>query len=386
MLHARPFTISLLLWLLPGGLMWACQICIPFPTDSLADHLLKSSATVLAREDPDAPFTLQTTTVLAGELPSTPLELFLDSQSRRILATSPEKTAICVYQSDADPPGWRRLGIDHGELKPLIEAILSESPQWERHPDERPRFFAPFLRHPDPQIATLAHLEVARAPYSEIRDLAGAIPLIEIRSYLTNIRYAEWHALYILFLAQSTDPLDHQRVIETVESNAEYSITLQTAAWATAFIEIQQSAGIDRLDELYFSNSRRTAEEVDAIHAAYSVQGSNTPGVIQDRIIESYKLVLTHYPRLAPRIVADLIKWQRPELQQQVVDLLSNPDHPFNPEESLQLRAYLRAPEPQPIASAADQSSKWSLAWIIAVLALLPYLFRRGSARSKAQS
>ena len=376
MLHARSFARLLLLWLMIAGSSWACQICIPFPTDSLADHLLRSGSVVLARENPEAPFTLQTTTVLAGDSSPPPLELFLDSQSRRILSNSATKSVVCVYQPDEDPPGWRRIGLDRGELRPLIEEILRRAPEWESQPDERPRFFAPHLRHSDPQIATLAHLEVARAPYSQIRDLAGEIPIVEIRNYLANIRYAEWHALYILFLAQSEDPVDQQRIVKSVESNAEYSITLQTAAWATAYIEIKQLAGLDDLDQLYFSNPGRSPEEMDAIQAAYSVQGSNTPGRLQDRIVSSYRTALEHYPHLAPRIVADLEKWKRPELKDSIVALLGGAAVPFTPEETLQLRAYVRGTAPAIPEEAARSTGKWIYVAVIAGLLLLPYVFR----------
>ena len=52
--------------------------------------------------------------------------------------------------------------------------------------------------NPDSQIRTLAHLEVARAPYDTIRELRNVIPPQEIRSFLADFRYIEWHALYIL--------------------------------------------------------------------------------------------------------------------------------------------------------------------------------------------
>ena len=377
MFLARLQIVFLLLWLFAVGPARACQICIPFPTESLADHLLKSSAVVLARENPDAPFTLQTTTVLAGDSSPPSLELFLDSQSRRILANDEEKSIICVYQPAQDPPAWRRVGLDHGALRPLVEEILRQRSHWENQPDARPRFFAPYLRHPDPQIATLAHLEVGRAPYSQIRDLAGAIPTTEIRKYLANIRYAEWHALYILFLAQSQDSEDKRRIVEAIESNAKFSLTLQTAAWATAFIETERSAGLDRLDELYFSNPQRTRQEMDAIHAACSVQGTNSPKGLQDRILESYRLALTHHADLAPRIVADLTKWKRADLADSIVSLLQTPSVAFTPEENLQLRAFVRGNTPDPAHHDPDHPSpRRSYLWLAVGLLLLPYLFR----------
>ena len=377
MFLARPHIVFVLLWLVGVGAAGACQICIPFPTDSLADHILRSKLIVLARENPESPFTLRITQVLAGNPDAPPIDLFLDSQSRRILAADHDKSVICAHQTDTDLPAWRRIGIDHGELRPLIEAILERATAWEKQPAQRPQFFAPYLRHPDPQIATLAHLEVGRAPYSQIRELAGSIPTTELREYLSNLRYAEWHALYILFLAQSQDPEDRQRIVDSFESNAKYSLTLQAAAWATAFIETEGSPGLDRLDELYFSNPRRTRQEMDAIHAACSVQGANSPKELQDRILKSYRLALTHHANLAPRIVADLTKWNRADLADFILSLLHTPSVTFTPEENLQLRAYVRENASGPTSDhPAPPPPGRSYLWLAVGLLLLPYLFR----------
>ncbi len=34
----------------------ACTICVPYPTRTVADHLIESRAAALARENPDMPF------------------------------------------------------------------------------------------------------------------------------------------------------------------------------------------------------------------------------------------------------------------------------------------------------------------------------------------
>lgn len=382
MKSAMPWTFltaALLFW---TSLSWACQICIPFPTKSLADHLLESSCVVLARENPDRPFTLHPIRVLSGNQDPPELELFLDSQTRRVLSANPDKTVICGFQPEADPPTWRRIGLDHGDLLPLVKEILIQSDTWTNQPASRPLFFAPYLRHPDSQVATLAHLEIGRAPYSQIRNVAKAVPVQEVRNYLNNFRYAEWHALYILFLGQSSEPSDHERIIEAVESHARFSITLQSAAWATAFIEIRQTEALDRLDELYLSNSSRTPDEIQAIHAAYSVQGSNSKDSLQDRIVESYGKLLPLYPTLAPRITEDLTKWGRPDLKEPIVRLLKEASPAYSPEETLQLRAYLRMVESD-IAATQEASSKWLYLWLAVSLILLPYGLRIIRIKSK---
>ena len=58
----------------------ACQICLPMPTESLADRVLAAEHLVLARENPEKPFTLRTIrTLQEGITAAPPLDLFLDS-------------------------------------------------------------------------------------------------------------------------------------------------------------------------------------------------------------------------------------------------------------------------------------------------------------------
>ena len=52
----------------------ACQICLPFPARSLVDYLIESDHIVLARENPEKPFTLRAIKTLKGDKPPAPLD------------------------------------------------------------------------------------------------------------------------------------------------------------------------------------------------------------------------------------------------------------------------------------------------------------------------
>ena len=173
-------------------------------------------------------------------------------------------------------------------------------------------------RLPHEQVRTLAHLEVARAPYDQIRSLGGVIPRERINAFLGNFRYMEWHALYILLLAQSDHEADGKRIAEKVRSAAEFGLTTQLAAWATAWIEVDEDEALDFLEVHYFGNPDRNSKEMKALVAALSVHGNRGHVHLRDRIIDAYRGILDSHPDLAPLLVADLTAWEQWDLAEAV--------------------------------------------------------------------
>lgn len=323
----------------------ACQICLPIPTTSAAEYLLEADVVVLAREDPRKPFSLRTVEVLKGDPGEAKMELFLDSQSRRMLSFYPQRKIVCVYQSSGSNSGWLRIGTADSAFGPLVREILDRESGWKDRPKERVNYFAKYLGHKNPQVRTLAHLEVARSLHDEIKNFAGIIPTEDLRTFLKNFRLYEWHALYILLLAQSGEEQDHKLIVERVRSAERIGTVLQLAAWATGWIEIGKEAALDFLHERYLKNPDRPAEEVRPILAALSVHGSRGHTRLRDRIVEGYRSALENYPILAPQIVTDLFAWKRWDLAEPVAAIVNAPPPKLDRAALLQLRAYARQAE-----------------------------------------
>ncbi|MHC4225113.1 MAG: hypothetical protein ACYSX0_20005 [Planctomycetota bacterium] len=292
----------------------ACQICYPFPKKSIVDHLTECDSVVLAREDPQRPFHFRAIELLKGIAPKEPIDLFLDSVTRRILKFHPDRS---VLLAKAGQGAWRRLALVDATLMPVVRDILKRAPNWQLPNTARFEYFARLFGHDHPQIRDLAHLEVARAPYSDIRRLGRSFPRAKVLAGLRDPRYVEWWALHILLLAQSGDARDQQRIIESLRSAERFESTMQLGAWATAFIEIEGEKAIEFLESRYFRGSRRV-EELNAVAAALSVHGSSGRTELRDRIVASYEVLLTQHPAMAPRIVGDLLAWRRWEMAEMV--------------------------------------------------------------------
>ncbi|MEZ5430158.1 MAG: hypothetical protein R3F31_03065 [Verrucomicrobiales bacterium] len=335
---------------LAGGLSHACQICIPFPQKSPADQLIESEGVVLAREDPERPFCFVTVEVLKGSPGPEKIDLFLDTTTRRHLSLHPGHSVLLVKGSGAGDSGWRRIGLMDETFGPVVRETLQRAHAWKDRPSDRTAFFAKRLGDVDPQVRTLAHLELARAPYAEIRKYGGVLSRETIHAFLAERRYVEWHPLYLLLLAQSGHPEDAARIRRSMESAARFAISLNLSAWSTALVEVDQEKGVQFLEENYLCQPSRSDGELRAIIAALSVQGSSGNDALLDRIVSAYGLTLKIHPELAPDLVKDLLAWRRYDLSERVADLASARPPAFDLTTLLKLRTYAKHSDTSPSA------------------------------------
>ena len=273
----------------------ACMICIPVPEKTVADYLIESDTVVLAREDQARPFFYEAVEVLKGADDGAPIDLFLDSTTRRRLATSPERTVV-LARGDARS-GWRSLGYADADYEEVVRHIIDHAPGWQTadHPD-RLEYFVGLLGHGNRTIADLAYLEVGRAPYSKIKALSDRVRPEQMRRFLTDIAYYDWRALAILMLAHTGNDQDRQHISRSFDIAEKHHIDSNLAAWATACIEIEGADAIDRIEDRYFREPDRTRAELTEITKALSVHGSDGRVELRDRIVDAYAVLLETPP------------------------------------------------------------------------------------------
>lgn len=320
----------------------ACPVCFPFPKESSADHLIAADVVVLAREDPERPFHLRAVEVLKGSPGDEGIDLFLDTLTRRLLSLHPEWAVVCTYHGDGPGAWWRRVGVADGEVGPVVREILARAPGWEGAPEDRCLFFADYLTHGNEQLRGLAHIEMARAPYSEIRKIGKTLPPERIRAFLARLRYLEWHSLYILFLAQTGNGGDQSRIRESMRNASRFSMTSLLAAWATALVEVDGEEGLAFLREQYIENRDRDPAEMREIQMALSVHGTNGRTDLRERIVQDYGRMLERHPAMAARVVADLSKWKRVDHVGMVAGILAADPGGLDRGTVQQLRNYVR--------------------------------------------
>jgi len=336
---ARSLWAALLpaLW---AGTAGACQICVPLPERTLADRLLQSDAVVLAREDAARPFHYQPVATLFGKPGEAPIELFLHSQARRVLAADPERAMVLAH--NPRDGSWSALGFNTPELERVVKEILARAGQWrprENTNRERLHWFIPLLGHPDERLHELAYLEIGRAPYAEIRRLAPRIDPGTLHEMLDDPRYLEWQSLAILMLGESSQEQDRRRVRETLAGKARVGSSTNLAAWATALVAVDGSAGIAQLARLYAADPGRGRDELEAVVQALSVHAKAAPE-LRGPVADAYRLMLEHQPAMAPAMVHDLIAWKRWDFAPRIRDIRKA--SPADPLAAYALGLYLR--------------------------------------------
>lgn len=305
---ARVITSLLLccLTLFAGGAA-ACMVCIPFPEDTATDLLQGAEVVVLARENPDKPFSYLATEVLKGELEILEIDLFVDSATRRRLKSNPGQAVVLARGAAAD--SWRSAGYASESYGGLVREILLRTPEW-RDANMRARFFMPYLAAAEPAVRELAYLEVGRASYDTIREADPYVPADQIYRFLANTQYLEWQPLYILLLGIDASAEEAKTVRSAMASSAQFSQGLNLSAWATALIEVDGVAGIEWLERQYLGQPGRDRETVKEIVKALSVQGASRHTNLRRRIAESYAMLIETHPALAGWAARDLTAWK----------------------------------------------------------------------------
>ena len=289
----------------------ACQICVPLPQATIADHLIDSDGVVMAREDPERPFHYVAIEVLKGDPGEEAIDTFLNSRARRILMTDPAYAMVLARSPQDDR--WIALGIARGgDFEAVIRRVLERDDWVSRDSTDLARVmeFAKLLGHPDRRLHELAYLEVGRAPYSLIKEVSPLVPLGKMRAMLEDFQYAEWHSLAILLLGHSDSAIDRNRVYAELEMAHRMGVSRNLAAWATALIEMDGTEGLLHIEELYVDGPRRSAEELEQLVLALSTHGKTNAG-LRDNISDIYRRLMQSNPDMASGFVLDLVAWER---------------------------------------------------------------------------
>jgi len=317
----KKLQIALLGWIFTWTLLsvsagQACVICIPYPERTLADRLLENSDIAFIREVADSPYLFVPVEILRGLPSSEPIKIFCDSSTRRKLLVIPDSVLVVARAGATDT--WQRVTFADTAYQSFIRDIVLNSNDWQGDLkiQNRVNYFSKLLTSEHPYIQEQAYLEVGRAPYQMIKQVAGEIPKAQIYAFLENLRFIEWHNLYILFLGQSTDPKDQAYIRNQVESAVRFGTTTNLASWVTAFIETHPNSGIEEVESWYFAESNHTGEELEQVMASMSVLGSQQNSddwwvsPLREEIVRSYGALLKNYPELAGNVARDLSIWQ----------------------------------------------------------------------------
>lgn len=289
----------------------ACQICLPYPEDTILDRINESESIVLARENPKKPFHLSPIEILRGD--AVEFDLYLPSPTKRLLKLYPNRSIACGYIDDE----WQQIFEYEPQLRSLLNILIAN--EWGEDKTVRAQFFAKYLTDRNSTIQRLAHVEVARAPYANIRSLQHSIPKDYLLSFLGDQRMLEWHSLYILLLAQMADEQDKVGIQKRFEILAEYRLTTQLAAWTLAYLETGKSAALESITNSYFHAKDRSTEEIREVIGALGTYASVAR---KKEIINIFISLLKEQPQLLPELFPWFNQWQAYESAEAISESL----------------------------------------------------------------
>lgn len=309
----------------------ACQICVPYPKKTLADRLLENDDIILAREVYGSPYFFYQVEVIKGSGVEKSFKMFCDSTTRRKLMVIPDSAVVLVRKQNDN---WHLMTFADASFLSFIRTLVSISGDWSSLSDnqERLRFFSKLLNSENQQIHEQAYMEVGRAPYSMIKELAKEVPTKQIYDLLLNYRLLEWHNLYILMLGQSREPKDLEYIRDKIRTAARFGSSQNLAAWVTAFIESHPDNGIEEIELMYFMSKNRTIDEIEQVMAGMSVLGSQTTSSdlknfkLRSKIVQSYAKLLANYPEMVGYISKDLAAWRVQAYVGQISEIRENPE------------------------------------------------------------
>jgi hypothetical protein len=311
-----------------AGAADACTLCVGYPEKSAADWLIESSSVALAREDPNQPFSLAPVEFLKGDSDGAEIGLFLDSVTRRALASDPNRTVVIVRANEGG--SWRRLALANSKYEAMVRRILLFAPEWKGANGRlrRAEFFLLLFGHEDPTIHELAYLEMARAPYGVIKRLSRFVGREQLEPILSRPEYLEWRWLAILMLANRAAAEDNRHaakdkeyIAESFRSAERFRLSANLAAWAAASIEIEGARAVSFIEDRYFGMPDRTNEELKEVLRALSLHGSEGRVELRDRIVAAYGKLLEVHPVMSAHVAADLLAWNRAEWTEELAQI-----------------------------------------------------------------
>ncbi|MFD2159040.1 hypothetical protein ACFSW8_09030 [Rubritalea tangerina] len=232
-----------------------------------------------------------------------------------MLDVYPQRAILCSREGEE----WEQLAVFKESMRPVMEDLISHS--WGGGMKERAAYFAPLLKHEEETLRRLAHLEVARAPYPQIRKIEHAVSKQELLQFLANQRMVEWHALYILLLAQMADEADGEKIAQRCAILADYHLTTQLSAWLLCYLETNKEQAISNIKEWYFSEEARSPQEVGAVMQALSTFGETE---YRGDVIVFYSDLLQSHPEVLESVLLDVERWSVRELDDDLKKLVEN--------------------------------------------------------------
>lgn len=310
-----------------AGHAHACFVCV-VPYQSLLDKVESSDHAILAR----AGNAQQTHWKVAGVIRGPSIEFGQTVTAKADLVVESNQSQL-LWRGKPDDPWIIESPVDQ-ELLGFLDTAVTLSSKLPEQPNLRQqadyyRYFLPYLEHRHPQISDSAYNKVAKAPYSVLRKIAGAMEPEQLVAWIENPDIAQKRgSLYITLLGVCGG----QRELVTINRwiDGEQQDTENLGALLAAHAELSGEETIRLIETSYLQNRDRTLGELIAAVNALRVHGQADGKVSRRRIAASFHLLIRERPALVEMIIEDCARWKQWGIAPQLMEMYAGGKQPWN--------------------------------------------------------
>lgn len=275
----------------------ACAFDLTKPERTIVDWVVEAETLVLARPDPDNPFTYRITEVLRGVKMSQPVPLLVNSVYRHKLKSNPDHAVLLRKSKDTD---WTQVAYVDGDLAEVLDTALHHTVEWaDGYPQSRFEVFEALQSSANPALRELAIRELDKAPYEMLRSLDMKLPVTELLGDLWTIEGYPYQSIRVLLLGLSGDDRAEQEIYEYFTRTQNWEWANGIGAFAAALVEMDGVAGVAYLDEYLLSAKDQPTDKLQGVIQALAVHRAIADAEVGREIDNVLAAMLEERPEMA---------------------------------------------------------------------------------------
>ena len=278
----------------------ACAFDLTKPERTSIDWILEADTLVLARPDPQNPYSYQVVEVLRGNGDTYQVPLLVHSFNRRMLMLNPDDT---VLLRQAEDQSWAQVAYVDRDFNDLLQVTLANAHIWQDgyHPSRFATFEA-LQTSKTPRLRELALRELDKAPYEMLRDLDLQFATQDLLDELWTLNGYPFQPIRVLLLGLSDDNKARREIYAYFSRIQDWDRANNVGAFAAALIELEGTQGVAYLDKVLVSKPDQPLEKLLGVIGALAVQRRVAPPDLRQAIDHVLARLMSSRPETAPLV------------------------------------------------------------------------------------
>jgi hypothetical protein len=279
----------------------ACAFHLYAPEKTVVDWIIQADHLVVARNDPENPFSYMVTETLRDGGRTVTIDQLVDTNTRRRFASNPDDAMLFAH--DSETGGWRSVAYLTPDFRQVVDRVRADMATWQPgYAAARFEMFAGLQDNPDAEVRRLAILEIDKAPYELLRGIDLRIPPDSLLAELWTPQGYPYQSIRILLLGLSGDDMARREIHAFVDRVAEWDWANNLGAFATALVEIDGPDGVARLEKAFLANPTQPLDKLEQVVEALAIHSGVGSVALRAEIGTTLDRFLRARPEAAPLV------------------------------------------------------------------------------------